>query len=164
MATTSSEQITIDDGLTVPAEITTTVTAVGGYDVELSAAYDQDTGRYVTRQVVVRSANDVEVTGEGLRMIPVAGLLRQAVASVVAPLLSPGPFWDPRGLAQAGPTDETLRGVARTYRLALLLGDAPVQRVAETFDTPRSTASRWATRARDRGYLTVIDPRGGRGA
>ncbi len=151
----------LGDGVTIPAKITRSWDDIGGYTVELTAEYDADTGRYITRRLVVDAGAGGEVTGEGLRLIAVAGLLRHAVAEKVAPLLRPS-LTHPAVLGQSGPTTETLRHVAALYRLAVVLGDAPTQRVADTLGVPRSTASRWVTRARDRGYLTVVDPRAGR--
>lgn len=151
---------TVDlDGVSIPASITRTWDDVGGYTVEMTAAYDPYSGRYVTRKLTVEASG--EVTGEGLRQITVKGLLRHAVAEQVAPLLATT-VAHPRDLGRAGPTTETLRHVAAVYRLALLLGDAPTQRVADSLGVPRSTVARWVTRARDRGYLTVTDPRAGR--
>lgn len=154
----TARKVDIGDGLRVPAEISRTWDDIGGVAVDLAAAYDTSTGRYVARQVVVRGA---EVTSETIRAVPVAGLVRHLVAEKVAPLFAP-PNLDPAALGRAGPSDDTLRHVARTYRLALLFSDAPTQRVAESLAVPRSTAGRWVTRARDRGYLTVTDPRASR--
>jgi hypothetical protein len=155
--------VELGDGITIPAEISRAWDDIDGYTVELTATYDADSGRYTTSRLEVEAKPGREVTGEGLRMIAVAGLLRHAVAEKVAPLLQPS-VTHPRDLGQAGPTTETLRHVAALYRLAVVLGDAPTQRVADTLGVPRSTASRWVTRSRDRGYLTVVDPRAGRKA
>ncbi|AVT37398.1 hypothetical protein [Plantactinospora sp. BB1] len=154
----SGEQIDIGDGVTVPAEVTARGTFSGGYRAELVAAYDADSGRYVTRRVVVEADDGQEVTGERLRELPVARLLRLATQGAVAPYLAQ----HPADMGKAGPTTETLQQVARVYRLALLSGDAPTQAVAEWLAVPRSTAGRWVTRARDRGLLTVVDPRAGK--
>lgn len=159
--TASDRVVDLGDGVSIPAEITRTWEYIGDYTVELSAAYDASSGRYVTRRLVVEAGPDAEVTGEALRQVAVAGLLRHAVAEKVAPLLQPS-LTHPQHVGRDGPTTETLRHVAALYRLAVVLGDAPTQRVADTLGVPRSTASRWVTRARDRGYLTVIDPRAGR--
>jgi hypothetical protein len=43
-----------------------------------------------------------------------------------------------------------------------MVGDPPAQTVAQRLNVPASTASMWATRARDRGFLTVTDKRGRR--
>lgn len=152
--------ITVAEGWDVPSEITIEVDDHGGYTVKLIAEYRPESGRYETRKVTVRRADGSgEVTGEALRLIPVAGILRQGIAAEILPSVGPVPDH----LAQAGPTQETLTWVALTYSLALLLGDAPTQRVANTLGIARSTAGRWVTRARDRGILSVTDPRGTRG-
>lgn len=56
-------------------------------------------------------------------------------------------------------TDEVLRRVAAIYCDSLVSGGAPTQAVADELGVPRSTAGRWVTRARDRGILTLLDPR-----
>lgn len=156
----SDERVDLGDGVTIPAEISATSPDVGGYTVDLVARYDPTLGRYAAQVVTVRGRDGQEVTSEGIRTIPVAGILRYAVASVVAPMLAPPRPIDLVALGKAGLTDATLQQVASIYRLALVLGDAPTRRVAEVLAVPRSTAGRWVTRARDRGYLTVKDPRG----
>jgi hypothetical protein len=60
-------------------------------------------------------------------------------------------------LVASGPTEETLDVVAYCYRLAMALGDAPVKSIVETFRIPRSTAGRWVTAARARGYLGAAE-------
>lgn len=155
----SSGQVVLDDGLTIPAKIHAAWRGINGHEVDLTAEYDARVGRYIASELVVR-AGEQEVTGESIRNIPVGGMVRLAVAGEVAPLLtaSQGPL-DPAEVLQPGPSVAVLRRVARVYRLALLLGDAPTARVAKALAVPRSTAGRWVTRARDRGYLTVTDPR-----
>lgn len=149
----------LGDGLKIPTVITVTSTDVGGYDVELRAEYDPDAGRYVARAVQVRAGDGAETTGEALRSIPVATILRDGIMSALQTTLLLGGERPPADAGKAGPTTETLRWVARIYRLALLLGGAPTQAVASGLGVPRSTAGRWVTRARDRGLLTVVDPR-----
>lgn len=157
----AGEPVDIGDGWTVPSGITIRVDDHGGHDVELAAEYRPDSGKYEAAAVTVRR-RDVEVTGEVLRLVPVAGLLREGVVAVALQPLADLPMPHPRDVAAQGPTDDTLRWVARAYRLAVLLGDPPTRRVSDALGIPRSTASSWATRARDRGFLTVQDPRGGR--
>ena len=145
-----------------PAELRCLQYRHGGYDVAAVGEYRPESGRYEAQSVCV-TRRGIEITGEGLRGVQLAGILREGVVHVVtanAQSLLPGP--DPRELAAQGSTDETLRAVARIYRLALLLGDPPTRRVVEALGVPRATAGRWVTRARDRGFLTVQDPRGGR--
>ncbi|WP_211658782.1 hypothetical protein [Phytoactinopolyspora halophila] len=150
------------DGLKIPAQVTVTAEDVNGYTAELTARYTAESGRYEVDWLTVRRGDDgQEVTGEGLRSIPVAAILRDGILSALSgfTLLQAGAA--PEDLGRSGPTDETLRWVARVYRFALLVGDAPTQAVASSLDIPRATAARWVTRARDRSMLTVSDPRGG---
>ena len=155
--------IDIGDGWKVPSRLTVAVDH-GEFAVRIEADYRDASGRYEVAAVTVSRLGDDEVTGLALRQIPVAGILRQGVAEVVLNQSGAMHHLDPhpRNLAAQGPTDETIRAVARIYRLATLLGDPPAQRVAETLGVSRGTASNWAIRARDRGLLTVQDPRGGR--
>ena len=132
--------------------------------MRIDAEYRDVSGRYEVAAVTVSRRSDGEVTGLALRQVPVAALLRQGVVDVLFPG-DPARYEPaPNVLAAQGPTDDTLRMVARVYRLATLLGDPPAQRVAEALAVSRSTASNWAIRARDRGLLTLQDPRGGRRA
>ena len=57
-----------------------------------------------------------------------------------------------RTSARHGYDDETLRIVARIYRVAYLVGDPPTKKVENVLDLPRSTAGRWVAAARGK-YL-----------
>lgn len=59
-----------------------------------------------------------------------------------------------------GPTDESLAVVARFYNLAGVLGLPPAKQVELNLDLPRTTASKWVRRAREKGLLG--DPATGR--
>jgi hypothetical protein len=50
-------------------------------------------------------------------------------------------------------TDANLNAVAERYREALERGDPPTQSVARELNVARSTAARWVTKARERGFL-----------
>ena len=149
----------LGDGLRIPREMSVQSTSTE-YECDVSARYDEQAGRYITQRVTVTARDGHEVTGETLRGIRVAELLRHKTQGTLAHLM---PRW-PRELAEAGPTVETLQAVAVIYRLALMLGDSPTQAVAEELGIPRSTAGRWVTRSRDRGFLSVVDPRAGKDA
>lgn len=56
-------------------------------------------------------------------------------------------------MRQNGPVDSTLREVAAIYRHAESMGARPVKMVTETFDLPRTTATRWVRMAREKGFL-----------
>lgn len=158
---TNRQLVDIGDGHKVPSEITAIAEDVDGYTVTLTAVYRPASGRYEAREMTVRSENGQEVSGEALRSVPVATILRDGIMSALqaATALTFGP--PPSDLGKR-PTQEALEWVARIYRLALLVGEAPTQAVAGALDLPRSTAGRWVMRARDRGLLTVQDPRGGK--
>jgi len=128
-------------------------------------------GRLVARSVKVHQrVGGPPVTGEAIRSIPVATMVRAAAGGILVEhpdeegssikLLSPiglmggvvPEAYLPR-LRQNGPTDETLQWVARVYRVALLLSDPPTKAVEALFEVPRSTAGRWVAAARRRGFL-----------
>jgi DNA-binding transcriptional ArsR family regulator len=150
--------VDLGDGVNIPAEITDTLDH-DGYEVEIHAVFDRAAGRYLSRRVTVTAKDLPEVTGEGLRTVPVATLLREAVMNVLVdtPLAGRRP---PSDLVSTASTAELLEWVSLIYRRAVVLGDAPAQSVANALGMPRSTAGRWITRARDRGLLTVVDKRG----
>ncbi len=133
-----------------------------GQDVEVLVVV-QD-GRLVAREVVVRQVDDgPPVTSEALRQVQVAALVQWAVRHIQrvhavrehqivldAGLAHEAEFTRAK---QQGMTDETLQLVARIYRVALLMGKPPVKIIEEWFELPRSTAGRWVTAARKKGFL-----------
>lgn len=56
-------------------------------------------------------------------------------------------------LRAQGPTDETLKWVAFFYGLGSVLGLPPAKQVESNLGVPRTTASKWVRRARERGLL-----------
>jgi hypothetical protein len=52
-----------------------------------------------------------------------------------------------------GPTDDSLEWVAYFYNLAGVLGLPPARQVEVGLDLPRTTATKWIRRARDKGLL-----------
>jgi hypothetical protein len=125
----------------------------------------------------VRGRDGEAITAESLRAIPVARLTRQAVAGAarrytpleevgepVFRLVSTPPeaaaaFYERyvkegRRPRRGSPiTDDNLREVARIYREAVKRDDPPTKTVGDTMHTARSTAARWVTAARERGFL-----------
>ena len=99
------------------------------------------------------------VTGTGLRTIPVLDLMRNAITSVIANKRGDGystPWhFDGVSVREAGPTDESLKIVASIYKLARFAGDHPARTVEKWLDMPRTTASQWVRKARERGFLDV---------
>jgi len=58
-------------------------------------------------------------------------------------------------LRAQGPTDETLGWVAYFYNLAGILGLPPAKQVEVSLKVPRTTASKWVRRAKEKGLIDV---------
>jgi hypothetical protein len=145
-----------------------------GYDVEARVVFED--GRLTARSVKVAQRPDgPPVTGEALRQVPVAWLVRHSLETTPQSPFGPGFGQEPgkrfemvlfgmlepedvQRMRAAGPTDETLEWVARTYTLALAVGDRPTKAVKEVFEIAQSTAGQWVARARDRGFLGTAEP------
>lgn len=122
------------------------------YDVSMTVALKG--ARFVCKSLTVTMRDSGEpVTGEGLRLVPVGRLMREAVWTVLEEARGPDPFTVGPEDAADGPTDAAIRKVATVYQVAYALGEAPTARVAEVFSLTRATAGRWIRTARDRGYL-----------
>jgi hypothetical protein len=138
----------------------------GGYDVTLGLSFSG--GRYVCdRLTLARRPGGPPVTGEAVRAVPVARLLRWGVRHLLMEVVERGPDGSliaeplgdmPADLAERGPTEISLRWVARVYTMAVACGDPPTAAVEKTLRLPRSTAGRWVSAARDRGYLGPTTP------
>ncbi len=152
--------IDIGDGLRLPRRVEVKGQDVQGYDVAMSAEFNRDSGRYECRSLMVSAQEGTEVTGEALRSVPVQTVLRMGIEPAVKGFtaLNMGPM--PEDITEGGPTTRALKWVAYLYRVALIFGESPVRTVALGLGLPKSTAARWVTRARDRGFLTVQDRRG----
>lgn len=125
-----------------------------GYDLLLRLELVD--GRYRCRELrVIQRDGGPEVTGETLRSVPVATFMRKSGAAAAYPKSL-------REMAKQGPTREVLDWVARVYRLAYAVGDAPKQQIAEKFGIAPSTAGRWIQRARrpEYGFLSPAEETG----
>lgn len=71
--------------------------------------------------------------------------------------LFPVPHEIRRRLRVQGPTDETLEWVARIYNEARLRRRPPARQVEIDLDVPRTTASKWVRRAREKGLVPPPD-------
>jgi hypothetical protein len=134
------------------------ITATGSdlpCDVEMTAAVEGDS--YIVNEVrCTRRRRGPEVSGEVIRAIPVAGILRNGALQANKILVPRASSTDYRAL---GPVDESLRAVALVYRMARLVRDDPTQAVSAALGLPRPTASRWVQTARSRGFLGAAEPR-----
>ena len=122
-----------------------------------------DDGSPHCRALEVRAGDDGDVSSTILRGVPVAQLLSEVVTAAAfkiappptedsAPKLAPDSYRETQ-LHQTPLTDENLQQVATLYRAAVEQGDHPTETVANAMHVSRSTAARWVTRARKRGFL-----------
>lgn len=123
---------------------------------------------FKARQVAVDALDDAEVTGELLRLVPVASMLqecRRVLILTLPPEVAPylvepsAERWEHlREQWPSGPQlDLAVAVVANAYRLAVAIGTPPTQHVAELFGVSRATAGRMIARARQDGHLDPAD-------
>jgi hypothetical protein len=119
----------------------------GDYVVEV--VVKRDDRRMGAESVTVRRASENVpfVTSVVLRQLRVAELVRRAVHKGVEVRLEPFERKSNRV------DEELMNEVARTYRHALSVGANPSKAVSVRFNVARSSAARWVTFARRRGYL-----------
>jgi hypothetical protein len=169
----------IAPGLAAHSPINVQIEDCNGYDLELDVVVEvpsgDRTGRFVCESLQVKQRNGgPPVTSEGIRGIPVATLTKAAGARHILETqvsgsgdtrltkISPLTFTPEQleQLRQDGPVDTTLQRVSVLYRLALVMGEPPTRAVERTFNLPRSTAGRWVSLARDRGFLSRAEAPG----
>lgn len=140
--------------------------------IHLRVAFDATAARLVPHFV---GLEEPEVTGTSLREVRVLECVQLAARhAIYLPAESGAPMslaeahvgseWSTqigvvtedahgRHARDAGPVTWVLEGVAFVYQLAQLCSRPPAQAVAEEFDVPARTASRWIARARAEGHL-----------
>jgi hypothetical protein len=146
-----------------------------GYDLELvvtaEPAGEDRVGRFVCSSLTMRAQpGGPPVTSEAIRSVPVSTMVKRAGArtwqtvefingamSLTDARLTPEMV---ERLRLRGPVDESLQWVARIYRSALVFGDPPTRAVEATLGLPRSTAGRWVSMARDKGFLGASEGQG----
>ncbi len=142
---------------------------VSGFDVEIEIvalpATRNSAGRFVCESLkVTQRAGGAPVTSEAIRGVPVARLIRfiaaQSCLSIDNSSGTSIGLSDRRltkataeKLRSSGPTDEALEWVARAYRTALVLGESPTKSIESAVGLSRSTAGRWVSLAREKGFL-----------
>lgn len=92
-----------------------------------------------------------------IRQLPIGKLLR--FAALKANSLWASPYADPAKIRAEGPTDESLRVVARVYRMAIAAREIPPRPSRVASNSPGPTAARWVKTARKRGFLGPTDER-----
>ncbi|MBA2626075.1 MAG: hypothetical protein H0U89_10785 [Acidimicrobiia bacterium] len=124
------------------------------YVVHMTAALHD--GRIQAESVTVEQREKgPPVTGEALRSLQVASLLRSVVLDRMEVQEASARLMqsEPAAIKGKGKTDEALAAVSLAYRVAFLCGEAPRKKVQEMLDVSRATASRWITAAVERGHL-----------
>lgn len=158
---THDRPVVIAEGVMGPSRVAIDVEDYEGFDLTVTVVFAG--GRYECEELCVRRQSGGDpVTGEAVRSIPMAGIIRHAVWQMLmrtsttpegAHAASPLGWEIPPDLAAGGPTDDALRLVARVYKISQALGQPPTQSVQKDLGLPRSTAGRWISLARKRGLL-----------
>jgi hypothetical protein len=157
------EPVALGDGKLAPAAFSFHVKLESLYDLDFEAVFEA--GRFVVDRLSVhRRADGPPVTTEGLREIPVGGLLRAAVELNVQYVDQTGvagktTSWLEVQRRDSKPTDLELEIVAGAYRAAYAAGAPPTKAVMDKLGVTRSTAGRRIRMARDRGLLGPATPR-----
>lgn len=153
-------RVEVDPGLKLWREVTVYGEDYRGFDVAVRVAFD-GTRMTATEVKVEQRQGGPAVTGEALRSVTVDAFVRHSVRANFE-LPDDRRFYHAYGLlsvedaihmGNAGPTDETLRWVARLYRLALATGEPPTTAIRQVFHIAPSTAGQWVARARAKGLL-----------
>lgn len=131
------------------------------------ATIEAGAGGYVCTEVTV-AGNGSTITGDTLRKVPVAAMVREAsqlVAFRQAPD-EPAQFadWDswPQRVMEEWPNgdlEDVARWTAGTYAMAAYRGIGPTRAVREAAGVSQTTAGRLIRSARDLGFLTVAAPK-----
>ncbi|WP_072687799.1 hypothetical protein [Rhodococcus marinonascens] len=151
-------------GLTICRNARVQLIDYRGYDVDAMLTVTEAGKPEVRSLTVVQRDGGPPVTGTALRSIAIQSVVRQFVkqqieiehgieagAEVVAlGLLSTS---EARQLKKLGPQPETIEQVARVYRLAEFMSDAPTKAIEDAFEVSRSTAGAWIGRARAAGLI-----------
>jgi hypothetical protein len=140
--TSSGLHIDLGGGLTLPAGGIFSVPASADFPYDVTIRYRWWEGRFEAVAVHLDAREDNTVTGEVLRRVPVARLLREHLAATVR---------IPKGFAKDA--DDELVRVAAVYRIAYMAHEAPVQAVAEHLGISTSTAGKKVMAAREKAYL-----------
>ncbi|TXR56465.1 hypothetical protein [Quadrisphaera setariae] len=139
-------------GLKVPSEITVDATLPDEPGLHLHVVLRLHEGRYVAREVSVTAADGRQVSGEALRRLPLAAVIKRGVSGLITSK-NLGPVLAPNDGDERSDEAVELRMVALRYRVARLLGEAPNLYIADALGVSRATAARRVAAARAGGYL-----------
>jgi hypothetical protein len=140
----------LGDAFTVPATGQFTVPGSSDFMFDVTIRFRWWEGRFDAVTVTVDGLEDFTVTGEVLRRVPIARLLREHLAETVK-----GPHQ--RRRADSADQDDLVR-VATIYRIAYMALDPPVRAVAQQLGLPVSTAGKKVIQARQAGLLPPTTP------
>jgi hypothetical protein len=137
------------------------------YDVDARVQVNDLGQAEVASLTVSQREGGPAVSGTSLRSIAVQSVLRQFAkmelqlslqieAGQDVSALGLIPTRDVERLRGQGPVPETLEAVAKVYRLAEFVGDAPTKSIEEAFGISRSTAGAWIGRARSGALIPPV--------
>ncbi len=154
----------------LPGTVTQSDVEIEGalYDVAIVLDRTAEGGVRATAVTVTAHDGSPPVTGTTLRAVRVWDLVQQAIllaahrgrrkvanevttTEVLTSTLSDA---DAEQLRLHGPTDKSLEWVAHFYNLAQAVGLPPAKQVQLAIGLPRTTATKWIKRARDKGLLS----------
>lgn len=163
-------------GIKVHRRTELTVDEYRGFDLMLVVEIDDSTGMaraVVSSLKVIHREDGVLISSDSLRTIAVQGIVRKYVQMEIRNSTSDKIPSDVKVVAQGilttaeaerlkelGPVAETLEWVAKVYRLAILIDDAPAKAVQLSFDISRSSAGNWIGRARSAGLIPSLGEAG----
>lgn len=158
-------KVDIGGGVRIPARAKLSLSEYPDAPYGLEAWVVYENGRYVIEKLVIcRQPGGPPVTSEGIRGVPIQGIVREMIRESSERIINTGTGkrvaarWarsdaDIARLRAAGPVDETLQIVADVYRVSQAIGDPPAKSVAQGLQIPQRTATYWVKLARERGFL-----------
>lgn len=133
------------------------ITATGADGLVVDGEVDVLDGRFGFASMTVRTEDGRHVTGERLRSIPVAQIVRTVAERIVLTMRHPSPgtvavspFGAPPPKTGRSVSDEQLEWLSDLYSFCRAVGEPPTQSVARAFEVSVPTATRWVARARKR--------------
>ncbi|PWF26031.1 hypothetical protein [Ancrocorticia populi] len=155
-----SKPFAVIEGIEVDVPCTVIGTVVEeGRDLDFEAELDLvgDKNLIRTTSVRVRAQDGGEISSTDLRLIPTSSIPLMALTGDIEEKLGVRlqdfDTEDLDLLKAMGPVPDSLKRVARSYKLANTIGLAPSWFVQVSLKLPPATATRWIRKAREKGFL-----------